>query len=107
MESFKIKTELKAEVNELKQCEKCTKSFGTDQGLKLHIGRVHKESKKINRELCENTLETREQIEKHLIIHEDINSPNAKKQKQSIEEMEPIEYTKEFEAIWKDLEAKS
>ena len=79
MESFKIKTELKAEVNELKQCEKCTKSFGTDQGLKLHIGRVHKESKKINRELCENTLETREQIEKHLIIHEDINSPNAKK----------------------------
>ena len=75
--------------------------------MKLHIGRVHKESKKINRELCENTLETREQIEKHLIIYEDINFPNAKKYKQSIEEMETIEYTEEFELICKDLETKS
>ena len=103
IDNYKIKVEKtgKKEENILTEqkfkCEKCEK------GMKLHMTRTQEE-KNDECESCEISFDSSEDFGKHKeLIHGDISSPLAKKQKQSTEEME-IEFSEQFEDTLKELE---
>ena len=109
IDNYKIKVEKtgKKEENILTEqkfkCEKCEKSFKSEQGMKLHMTRTHEE-KNDECESCEISFDSSEDFGKHKeLIHGDISSPLAKKQKQCTEEME-IEFSEQFEDTLKELE---
>ena len=60
------------------KCEICENSFATNQGLKTHVTRIHKDSGVCD--LCELIIVEKETLEEHKqTIHNEIRSPVSKK----------------------------
>ena len=73
--------------------------------MRLHIGKMHKEEETSNCDSCEKVFESRGRLERHIkMVHDGIASPDAKKQKQSLEEMDIMEHHGDLDAVLAYLE---
>ena len=70
---LKEKLEIKQKDEKLECCKVCEFKTNSKQGLKTHMARKHttfeKETFPKQCDLCKNTFETKEEIEKHLLSH--------------------------------------
>ena len=66
------------------KCQICEKDFQTEQGLKSHMTRMHKEQNYC--EICRIKFRDQGEFKKHVEFeHEEIVSPNAKKRKREVQ----------------------
>ena len=108
MEMYKIKSEQKLNTKSEIKCETCGKILSTEQGLKIHRKRTHREERKTCCEMCDKTFSSEEGLKEHIKdMHGEILSPVAKKPKQSKSEMDTTEFSEDCEEVLKDLEMNS
>ena len=78
---FKLKNQRTIETKRIINCEKCEKAFPTEQGLRLHMTRIHRGEEKFC-DLCRITLKTETDFKGHMELeHREILSPKPKKRR--------------------------
>ena len=88
---FKLKTP-RIERKKTNKCEKCEKTFPTEQGLKIHVRKTHTETEVKYCDTCRIHLKSEGDFKAHMELeHAEIFSPQAKKRKRNVEEEVLIE----------------
>ena len=100
METYKMKT-VKFEDKNIVTCSKCGRNFPTEQGLKIHVKKMHTDDEKSMCKLCKNCYQSSDELNQHMEnAHEKIGSPESKKLRlnsKSAKEIEIQVCEKDFE----------